>query len=197
MINIHEILKGYGLEIPADKKTDFDKAVSENYKTVAEVEKINEKLNKEIGDHKETKKTLEETNTTFEELKNSNASKEDWEKKYNDLVEDNRIKAEEREKKELEAQERAEFDNYFSDNKKEWNNPFIADGYFGKFKEAKALPENKGKMSADILHELTKDDATAFKTTQPIVNLKGSASGLTGADIDDAKVNAIMGIKTE
>ena len=197
MINIHEILKSYGIEIPEDKKKEFEKTLFENYKTVAEVEKINEKLNKEIGDHKETKQTLENTNKAFEELKNNNASKEDWEKKYNDLVEDNRIKAEEREKQEIEAQERAEFDNYFADNKKEWNNPFIADGYFGKFKEAKALPENKGKMSADILHELTKDDATAFKTTQPIVNLKGAAGGLTGADIDDAKVNAIMGIKTE
>ena len=197
MINIHEILKSYGIEIPEDKKKEFEKTLFENYKTVAEVEKINEKLNKEIGDHKETKQTLENTNKAFEELKNNNASKEDWEKKYNDLVEDNRIKAEEREKQEIEAQERAEFDNYFADNKKEWNNPFIADGYFGKFKEAKSLPENKGKMSADILHELTKDDATAFKTTQPIVNLKGAAGGLSGADIDDAKVNAIMGIKTE
>ena len=123
--------------------------------------------------------------------------KEDWEKKYNDLAEENRKKAEEKEREELEAQQRAEFDNYFSENKKEWNNPFIADGYFGKFKEAKTLPENKGKMSADILHELTKDDATAFKVAQPIVNLKGPNGGLTGADIDEAKINAIMGIKSE
>ena len=118
----------------------------------------------------------------FEDLKKSNASKEDWEKKYNDLVEDNRIKAEEKAKQDLEAQERAEFDKYFADNNKEWNNPFIADGYFGKFKEAKALDENKGKMSADILHELTKDDATAFKTTQPIVTLKGAAGGTGGPE---------------
>lgn len=182
MINIHEILKSYGLEIPEDKKKEFEKTLFENYKTVAEVEKINDKLDKEISDHKETKKTLENTNNAFEELKNNNASKEDWEKKYNDLVEDNRIKAEEREKQEIEAQERAEFDNYFADNKKEWNNPFIADGYFGKFKEAKALPENKGKMSSDILYELTKDDATAFKTIQPVVNLKGAAGGLSGSE---------------
>ena len=180
MLNIHEILKNYGIEIPEDKKTEFDKAVIENYKTVAEVNKINDKLTKEINDHKETKKTLEDTNKAFEDLKNSNASKEDWEKKYNDLVEDNKKKAEEKEKQELEAQERAEFDKYFADNKKEWNNPFIADGYFGKFKEAKALNENKGKMAADILHELTKDDATAFKTSQPIVNLKGANGGLSG-----------------
>lgn len=195
MTNIYEILKQYGIQIPEDKKAEFDKALAENYKTIAEVEKINDKLTKEINDHKETKETLNTTLNDFENLKKSNAAKEDWEKKYNDLAEETRKKAEEKEKEELEAQQRAEFDNYFSENKKEWNNPFIADGYFGKFKEAKTLPENKGKMSADILYELTKDDATAFKVSQPIVNLKGANGGLTGADIDDARVNAIMGIK--
>ncbi len=192
MTNIHEILKNYGVEIPEDKKAEFDKTVIENYKTVAEVNNIREKLTKEINDHKETKKTLENTNKAFEELKNSNATKEDWEKKYNDLVEDNRIKAEEKEKADLEAQERAEFDKYFADNKKEWNNPFIADGYFKKYKEAKALEENKTKTTADILLELTKDDGTAFKTTQPIVNLKGGAP--LGGSIDKAQFDK-MGYK--
>lgn len=182
MLNIHEILKGYGIEIPADKKADFDKTVTENYKTVAEVEKINEKLTKEINDHKETKKTLETTNKSFEELKNSNASKEDWEKKYNELVETNRKAAEEKEKLERETRERAEFDNYFAEQKKEWTNPLIADGYFNKYKEAKELEENKNKMMADILHGLTKDDATAFKGAQPIVTLKGASGGATGTE---------------
>lgn len=40
MKNIHEILKSYDIEVPADKKVEFDKAVLENYKTVAEVEKL-------------------------------------------------------------------------------------------------------------------------------------------------------------
>ena len=197
MVNIREILKEYGVEIPEDKKSDFDKAIIANYKTVAEVDKLKGKLEKAEEKVNELTETLDTTNNAFEELKSSNASKEDWEKKYNDLVADNKKKAEEKERLEIEAQERAEFDKYFEDNKKEWNNPFIADGYFGKFKEAKVLDENKGKMAADILHELTKDDATAFKTTQPIVTLKGAAGGLNDADIDDAKVNAIMGIRTE
>ena len=180
MINIHEILKSYGVEIPEDKKTDFNKTLFENYKTIAEVDKINDKLTKANNDLKETKDALDSANTAFEELKNSNASKEDWEKKYNDLVEENRVKAEEKQRLEVEAQERADFDKYFSDNAKEWNNPFIADGYFRKYKEAKGLDANKGKMTADILHELTKDDATAFKTTQPIVKLKGASGGMDG-----------------
>lgn len=197
MTNIHEILKNYGIEIPEDKKTEFDNAVRENYKTVAEVEKINEKLTKATNDLKETKETLETTNTAFEELKNSNASKEDWEKKYNDLVEDNRIKAEQKAQEDFKTQARTDFNNYFLEQNKEWANPKIADGYFADYLVEIEKPENKSKTTGDILHCMTKDDATAFKTTQPIVTLKGAAGGLTGEDIDDAKVNAIMGIKTE
>ena len=33
MKNIFEIMKEYGLEVPEDKKKDFEKAVLENYKT--------------------------------------------------------------------------------------------------------------------------------------------------------------------
>lgn len=40
MKNIHEILKSYDIEIPADKKAEFDKAMFDNYKTVAEAEKL-------------------------------------------------------------------------------------------------------------------------------------------------------------
>jgi len=40
MKNIHEILKGFGFELPADKKADFDKAVKENYSPIAELEKV-------------------------------------------------------------------------------------------------------------------------------------------------------------
>ena len=45
MKNIFEIMKEYGLEVPEDKKTDFEKAVLENYKTVKDYEKQVEKLN--------------------------------------------------------------------------------------------------------------------------------------------------------
>ena len=183
MINIHEILKGYGLEIPTDKKAEFDKALSENYKTVAEVEKINEKLNKEISDHKETKSTLDNTLNDFEELKNKNASSEDWKVKYEALVKENKQKAEEKERQELELKTRSDFDNYFAEQKKEWNNPMIAEGYFYKYKDAITLEENKNKTTGDILHTMTKDDATAFKVAQPEVKLKGATGGIDNKDV--------------
>ena len=147
--------------------------------------------------YSDIKTLLDETNSEFDKLKQSKATAEDWEKKYKDIVSEYSEKEKERERIALEAQERAEFDRYFAEKEKEWSNPFIADGYFAKFREAKSLEENKSKMTADILHELTKDDATAFKMPQPIVNLKGSGGGLPISDIDDARINAIMGIKTE
>lgn len=39
MKNIYEILADYGLEIPEEKKADFDKAWKENYRTKAEYDK--------------------------------------------------------------------------------------------------------------------------------------------------------------
>ncbi len=40
MKNIHDILSGFGITVPEDKKKDFETAFNENYKTVAEVGKI-------------------------------------------------------------------------------------------------------------------------------------------------------------
>ena len=44
MKNIFEIMKEYGLEVPADKQKDFEKAVLENYKTVTDYNNQTEKL---------------------------------------------------------------------------------------------------------------------------------------------------------
>lgn len=44
MKNIYEILKSFGIEIPEEKKADFEKQVAENYKTVKEVDGIKTKL---------------------------------------------------------------------------------------------------------------------------------------------------------
>jgi len=40
MKNIYEILKGFGLEVPEDKKSEFEKSLKENYITVSEHEKV-------------------------------------------------------------------------------------------------------------------------------------------------------------
>jgi hypothetical protein len=44
MENIFEIMKEYGLEVPEDKKKDFEKAVLENYKTMTDYDNQTKKL---------------------------------------------------------------------------------------------------------------------------------------------------------
>lgn len=44
MDNIFDIIKSFGLEVPSDKKDAFEKKVLENYRTVSEVNKLNDKL---------------------------------------------------------------------------------------------------------------------------------------------------------
>ena len=46
MKNIFDIMKEFGIEVPEDHKKDFEKAVLENYKTMADYDKQTEKLNK-------------------------------------------------------------------------------------------------------------------------------------------------------
>ena len=194
MVNIHEILKNIGIEIPEDKKTEFDKAVTENYKTIAEVKKINDKLDIANNDLIQTKDTLQKMSSEFEEFKQNSSSEEDFKTKYEELLRDNEEKEQQRQAEELEKQERAEFDSYFTEKEQEWANPLIADGYFSKYKEAKKAEENKNKMSADIIYSLVKDDSTAFKTPASNSFLKGKEP-TSNTDDEIAKVKAVMGIK--
>ena len=62
MKNIFEIMKEYGLEVPEDKKKDFEKAVLENYKTVTDYDNQTKKL--ETADA-----TIKANDTAIGELK--------------------------------------------------------------------------------------------------------------------------------
>lgn len=62
MKNIFEIMKEYGVEVPEDKKKDFEKAVLENYKTVTDYDNQTKKL--ETADA-----TIKANDTAMAELK--------------------------------------------------------------------------------------------------------------------------------
>lgn len=65
MKNIYEILADYGLEIPEEKKADFDKAWKENYRTKAEYDKA-------VGQRDTYKTSLDDVNTKLEAFKDVN-----------------------------------------------------------------------------------------------------------------------------
>lgn len=61
MKNIFEIMKEYGIDMPEDKKKNFEKSVLENYKTVADYNKQVENLNK-------ANDTIKSNDTAMKEL---------------------------------------------------------------------------------------------------------------------------------
>lgn len=96
MQNVHEILKKYGVEVPAENKADFDKDILANYKTVTEVEKKLSKVESERDNYAEQLKTAQETLKSFEgvdlatiqnELATWKTKAENAEKDYNAKLE--------------------------------------------------------------------------------------------------------------
>lgn len=149
----------------------------------------------------EKKTAFDNLNTEFEQLKAGNANAEDYKAKFEKLQDD----IAEREKAAKEEKERAEREtnilnryNAVAVNKDgkplEWTHDAIKADYLHKFTEALSDKANEGKSDADIFNALTKDDSTAFKVPGAQM-VFGGASNIGGEDFDDAKINAIMGIK--
>ena len=102
MKNIFEIMKEYELEVPEDKKKDFEKAVLENYKTVSDYETQAEKLKTAEGKVETLTGSLEkfkdvnvdELNRTINTLKTDLANKDQElkdklaDRDFNDLLKD-------------------------------------------------------------------------------------------------------------
>lgn len=61
MKNIYDILNDFGLEVPEEKKADFDKAWKENYRTKADYDKV-------AGQRDEYKSSLDTVNAKLKEF---------------------------------------------------------------------------------------------------------------------------------
>jgi DNA repair exonuclease SbcCD ATPase subunit len=160
MKNIYDLLKAVGVEVPTDKKAEFDKTVTENYKTVVDYDKQKEKLSKaeeNLEAEKEEAKKLAET------LKGS----EDATKKIEELqkqVDDYSTAESARTEAEKKAQEDAQYngiiDGIFEDDaykdRKFINEP-TKQFYYDKVKGELAKVENKGKGAKEIFESVTKD----------------------------------------
>ena len=102
MKNIFEIMKEYGLEVPEEKKKDFEKTVLDNYKTVSDYEIQSEKLKTTEGKvttlteslDKFKEVNVDELNSTIATLKTDLANKDQElknkiaDRDFNDLLKD-------------------------------------------------------------------------------------------------------------
>lgn len=190
MQNILDICKEFGLEIPADKQSDFNKKVAENYVTKAEHDK---KLNRAESDRdtwKEKAEAAEETLKGFEGKDFDTITKErdEWKKKAEDAEKEYSAKEVEREKQELLKEAFADIE-FTSESAKKAIMAQIAEGV--SVKNGKLIGFN------DLLEDAKKNDASAFvnkeqqnleqnkaKFTTPMNNQNGNNNGtLTKKDI--------------
>ena len=155
MQNIIEILKSNGIEVPEDKVATINKAVSENYKTISEVEKKTSKLESERDSWKERAETAEETLKGFEGKDFDTITKErdEWKKKAEDAEKEYSAKEAEREKQELLKEAMADVE-FTSESARKAITAQIAEGV--SVKNGKLIGFN------DLLEDAMKNDASAF-----------------------------------
>lgn len=125
----------------------------------------------EVKALKGEKKTLEDEVTRLNENANGN---EDVKKELEALKAKIDADAKQAEADRI-SREKAESDERLFNEavgKKKFSHDAVKSHYFNLFRQDLAKEENKGKSAVDILHNLTKDDATAF-TGVTAVKLQG------------------------
>ena len=162
----------------------------------ADVEKVKAKVTALEADLKEAKETIDKTNTEFEALKSSNAGAEEYKTKYEALVAENEAKAKQAEADRILAEKTESINKRFEAvlGDKKFNHDAIREAYLKKFGDALESKEYEGQSDADILHALTKDDATAF-TGVTAVKLQGGRPTGVGATSKYNSREEIINIK--
>ena len=143
----------------------------------------------EVKTLKGEKKTLEDEVTRLNENANGN---EDVKKELEALkakidADAKQAEADRISREKLESDERL-FNEAVGEKK--FSHDAIKSHYFNLFRQDLAKEENKGKSAVDILHNLTKDDATAFTGVTAVKLAGGRPSGTSGKTRDE-----IMAIK--
>lgn len=156
MKNIHTILSELGITVPEDKKTDLDKTVAENYKTIVEHDKKVSRLTDDLTAEKKRADTAEETLKGFEGIDPAKVNDEiaNWKKKAEEAEQNAQKKLDERDfndalKTELDAMK---FTSTAA--RKAVESDIRAAGL--KLKNGKILG------LSDLIEQIKKDDASAF-----------------------------------
>ena len=160
MKNMIDICKDFGIEIPADKHAEFNKAVAENYKTIAEFEKKVTRLTDDLATEKNRADTAEEALKGFEGVDPANV----------------KAQLEEANKKVKEAQEKAEkqiAERDFNDALKaalegvEFTSAAAKKSVESEIRAADLKLKNGQILGlSDLIEQLKKEDASAFVDKQ-------------------------------
>ena len=143
----------------------------------------------EVKTLKGEKKTLEDEVTRLNESANGN---EDVKKELEALKAKIDADAKQAEAERISREKEESDERLFNEavGEKKFSHDAIKSHYFNLFRQDLAKEENKGKSAVDILHNLTKDDATAFTGVTAVKLAGGRPSGTSGKTRDE-----IMAIK--
>lgn len=165
-------------------KSIFPEATDEQLKSImdlngADVEKAKSKVTALETELKEKKADFDKLNGELEALKASNASGEEWKTKYEAIVAENEAKAKQAEAERILKEKQENVLNRFNAvvGDKKFSHDAVKADYLKKFGEALENKDFEGKSDADILHALTKDDASAFVGVTPVKLAGGRPQG--------------------
>ena len=178
-------------ELGVDKEL-AEKIFAERGKEIEAEKEKRDELEKKLG---ESDKSLETLTKELDEIKKNGKNADDIQKQLDALVAEREAEKKQAEAERIMKEKQDAIENRFKAcvGEKEFTHPAIRADVLKKFGEALDVEENKSKSDADIFHELTKDDATAFKgVTQ--THLPGGRPNSGGQSIDDASIRSIMGL---
>ena len=152
MKNIITCLTELGIEVPEDKQEALNKAVLENYKTIAEFDKLRERADKEKARADGANETLKK----FEGLDPENVSKEieQWKQKALEAEKEYNAKAEERDYADALEKELGHY---------KFSSKLARAAILEQLKKEK-LPVREGKILglSDRMEQIKAEDAMAF-----------------------------------
>ena len=160
------------------EKEVAEKIFAERSKEI-EVDKAKrEKLETEL---KEKTESLESLTTEIETLKTSGKNADEIQAKLDALIAEREAEKKQAEADRILKEKNDNISNRFNAvlGEKKFSHDAIRDAYLKKFGDALENKDCEGKSDADIFHELTKDDATAF-TGVTAVKLAGGRPQGTG-----------------
>lgn len=187
-------------ELGVDKEI-AQQIFSERGKEIAEANNEKSALEKQVSEYKSNYDNL---NAEFENLKQANASGEDWKTKYEEF----KAETEQREAQaaaERQAKEKSDNDimlfekavSEYGKKQDDWCNDFTKNGYFAKFVEAINAEENIGKSHKEVFRNLVKDDSTAFKEVQQVKLHGGKPRPTSDNRTAEDKARAVMGLPVD
>lgn len=174
---------------------EFEKAVSEKGIKLADLSKgeyvAKGKLTEALNANNTLKEDIKKLNGDLETLKNSNATAEDYKKKFEELQDkiekDDKARKAEQEDKELTAAIEAVFGD------KKFTSDYVRNGIIADMKTEIAKPENKGKGYTEIFDTLTKDKEGIFATENKM-SMTGINPNANRETVEDSQIRAAMGL---